>query len=455
MRLGLGLLGRTSQRIARARGGLFGMAQTLVAQGVTLFVNVATGIITARLLGPAGRGEFASAGLWILLPSLLSVVGLQSAAVYEIRRQPTAAASISVAAFGLATAAYIPIALVSLWLIPSLMHGYRSQIVCLARLAVLGSVLNVWSLIQSQVLLGTRNMHVFNLSTYSMAMVYLMLLLVLVAFHALSPTTGILAMIAGTTLVLVPKIGWVARQWCWRSLRPFAFVGPLVRYTAKAAATDMVGVLYSHIDRLVLIGLVSPAAFGLYAVAISFARTLMVLQSAVSSVTLADLSHKPVAEIEVYIHRTFRALLWLLLVVCMAGVMLGGPLLRLLYGQHFGDAAPIFYVLLADASLTCLGQLLIEAFLASGKPLYPSAVQVVCLGITTAALFILTPRLGGIGAGTAMACGSSLRLFLLLMGLRRIGLGLPNPIPRPSEVRDLLVVLRTPDEVSRPTSSRA
>jgi O-antigen/teichoic acid export membrane protein len=180
----------------------------------------------------------------------------------------------------------------------------------------------------------------------------------------------------------------------------------------------------------------------------------MALQRAVSSVTLADLSNKPAHEIEIYIHRAFRALLWILAAICVAGFVFGGVLLRWIFGTHFDAAVPIFHILLVDAALTCIGQLLIEAFLASGKPSYPSTVQVASLGITTVALVALAPSFGGEGAAVAMVCGSTLRLVTLLVGLRRIHLRMPNPIPDGHDVKALLAILRTHDAQASAPSSR-
>ncbi len=54
----------------------------------TIGLNAATGIVTARALHPAGRGELAAIVLWPMLASGLTTVGLPAALVYHLRRQP-------------------------------------------------------------------------------------------------------------------------------------------------------------------------------------------------------------------------------------------------------------------------------------------------------------------------------------------------------------------------------
>ena len=49
---------------------------------------VATGIIAPRLLGPSGEGELAAIQAWPLLLGSLAMLGLDSALVYFIAREP-------------------------------------------------------------------------------------------------------------------------------------------------------------------------------------------------------------------------------------------------------------------------------------------------------------------------------------------------------------------------------
>ena len=67
-----------------------------------------------------------------------------------------------------------------------------------------------------------------------------------------------------------------------------------------------------------------------------------------------------------------------------------------------------------------------EAFLASEQPSYPSRVQLAYAVILLAALAALTPRFGGLGAATAMLAAAACKMAMLLAGLSRIEVALPN-----------------------------
>ncbi len=443
---------RTAARLAgivlRARGVGAGMMQTLITQGAVMLVNVATGILTARLLGPTGRGELGAAFLWFLLPAALATVGLQNGIVYETRRRPGRAAATGVVSLGCATLLFIPLALGCLWALPHLMRGYTASGLALARFAILTSVFNVWMVLLRQSLLGTGNMLFFNLSNYFSPLLYLLLLLVLFATSRITPFNVMAAQVAATIMVLVPT-GFVAIR-AWRKLPAFvlASAAPLLAYSLKASPIDLVMVGYYNIDRVFLVALVSPTEFGFYTVAASLARLLGILQTAVSSVTLAGMSHRPVREIEIFIHQTFRILFWLLAAGCIVGWLLGGELMRVFYGAKFGSAAPVFRVLIVDASAACLAQMQLEAFLAAGRPSYPSIVQAVSFAVIIGLMLMLAPSLGALGAALSLLGGSLTKLVLLLMGLRSIGLALPSLRIRVRDFEPLRRLLRHEDRQS-------
>jgi O-antigen/teichoic acid export membrane protein len=341
----------------------------------------------------------------------------------------------------LATALFIPMALICFWWMPDLMHAYGAPIVAVARAVLIISVISAWSIIVRQSLLAVRNFYGYNAGGYGTSLAYFLILLVLVAFHTTSPQDLAWAQVAALAGVLIMLTLGLTSRWDWRSLRPLACIPDLAAYAWKAAPIDFVSILIGNIDRLILVGLLSPAMFGIYAVALSFARILLILQ-AISAVVLVELIKLTPAQVELFIHRMFRVLLWTLAILAGTLCMFDQWLLGLVYGSDFTQAAPIFRILLIEAATACIGQMLMQAFLAAGVPAIPSAVQVVTIGATVAGMFLLVPRYDAVGAAAALAIASCLRLGLLLGLLRRIGVGLPNPLPRWSDLEPIIGGLR-------------
>lgn len=452
-------------------GGLFAMLQTVLVQGATVAVNLATGIITARLLGPEGRGEFAAVSLWLILPPMLATAGFQSAVVYFTRHDPEGARFSGLTGLLAASLAFLPICAAFYWFAPQLMHGYSASIVTLARIIIVLSVVNVWCVIGRQALLAVKNFRAFNATGYGASFAYLLLLLPLAAFGAVTPHSAVYAQFAGTAIVLIPIFAWLLGEWGRRPQHATANrilrqnptdrlsvkvdIRAFVRYGLRAAPIDIVTVLSGTIDRVVLVSLVSASDFGIYAVALSFARILYVVQTAVSSVMLTDLAARPSQDVQPLVHQTFRLLLWGLSLVCLACFLVDRRLLGLVYGPAFVSAAPVFRVLLVEGAITCLAQLLIQAYLSAAKPGIPSVWQVITFGLAAVGMLVLTPYFGVMGAAASLAFASTVRLIVLLASLPRIGLALPNPLPRMQDLTAARQLLTPQPKPPHPANKQA
>ena len=431
-----------ARRTFGARGGAFAMLQTLLAQGMTMGVNLATGILTARLLGPEGRGDFAAANMWLLLPSFLAVSGIMSGIVYAARLDPTRRAAVGLAGLIQSFVVFVPLALIAWFAMPTLMHHYNSDVIALARLCLLAAYVNVVTVVTKQSFLAEQDFRSYNLQASAFSVLYLVLLVGLAVAGLITPKTAIWAQIVGTVLVAI--IGGVRLLRGWRGLswNMAGVMRPLLSYSLRAATIDVVAVLTGNIDRLVLVRIVSPAEFGLYAVALSFARIVLILQTAISAVTLADLTGKGRAEAEAFLHRTFRMLAMLLVVACGLVLLVDRQLLLLAYGSGFDRAVPIFRVLLIDAALTCMCQVLMQVFLARGRPSLASGAQVASFVATGVGVAVLAVPFGAIGAAMALVGGGAVRLGVLLFLLPRIELARPSPLPRWSDLTLVLDRLR-------------
>jgi len=230
LRIGLTLACDMANRLLRPQGGMFAMLHAMATQAIGLALNLATGIMSARLLGPTGRGEFAAVILWLQLPSLLAIAGIQNAIVYQTGRRPEQAASISVAGFLLSTALFIPMALICFWWMPGPMHAYGPSIIALAQVVLILSVISAWSIIVRQSLLAVRNFHGYNSGGYGSSLVYFLILLALVGLERTSPQDFVWAQLAALAGVLIILTVALVARWDWRSLHPFACIADLAAY---------------------------------------------------------------------------------------------------------------------------------------------------------------------------------------------------------------------------------
>ncbi len=104
-----------------SRSGVVAIVQTLLANILILGISFGTGIITARVLGPDGRGEQAAIVMWPQFLAYALTLGLPSALLYNLKRHPDAAPRLFAAALLLGTfmggiATVVGVLLVPHWL---------------------------------------------------------------------------------------------------------------------------------------------------------------------------------------------------------------------------------------------------------------------------------------------------------------------------------------------------
>src|SRR5262245_21083386 len=75
-------------RVLSAPGGAAASLQTLVASVLILGLNLSTGMLTARLLGPVGRGELAAIIVWPQFMAFILTLGLPSSLLYNLKCHP-------------------------------------------------------------------------------------------------------------------------------------------------------------------------------------------------------------------------------------------------------------------------------------------------------------------------------------------------------------------------------
>lgn len=199
----------------------------------------------------------------------------------------------------------------------------------------------------------------------------------------------------------------------------------LLHFGLRSTPGEVVMVLSQHVDRLILVALVSPVELGLYVVALSFSRLLLILQVSTSAVLLPSMASRSRDEIFRLHDRAFWITAVATAAAALVAIQLGGPALGLFYGPDFVAALPVFQLLVIEAALACVAQVTSHLFQALNRPGLPSTIQVCAFALALIGCAVLVPRLGAYGAALAMLLATSGRLVMLLVAAHtRLG---PRP----------------------------
>jgi O-antigen/teichoic acid export membrane protein len=434
---------RLARRLLRGRGGGFVAMQMAGTQVFVVAINMATGIITARLLGASGRGLFAAATLWPQALLAIFSFGMPAAITYHMRGTPEARRTIFTATLLLAGILSVAATALGLGVVPFAMRNYSAGEIAMSELCVLATIPLVFQLVVRQVSVSLLIFRLFNVSSVLAPLIYLLLMLAAWPVTGVTVPVCLVALYAGIVLSTV-WVYWRLHVACPPSLVMLGtWVRRLVAYALRGAVADLLSGISGYIDRLVLVFLITPELLGLYAVAYSFSRLMLVLQTVVVTFVYSKLVGRPRAEIIALHNQVFRLMAYVVFGAAVGALLLGRQVLMLFYGHEFAAAHMIFFVLTVEAALTCTGQVTAQALYALDRPGYASIAQTASFVTVLATMLLLVPGLGPMGAAIAMAAAAFVRMAVLLRGLSTSSsTGLPSLFPRQADLLFLRSLFR-------------
>lgn len=352
------------------------------------------GILTARVLGPHGKGLYAvpsvEAGLiaagFTGLGSATSFFLLNRSPGARVLRPALACCGLFVVA---GAALLVPIGLFS----PQ-------------RWALLPAIASLPSAAAVNLVMGyaTGVKRIRNATTISVTLTAVTLALVAAGLFiiARSPFVAVAAWVVSNAIVAVAALGWLF--WDSRRLRGEEYIGTgeFARFAIKVGFVNLVALLNYRADLYIVALLTSPSVLGMYTVAVSAAESLLVPTQVTALVTSPHIGSLERSAAAALTARCVRNNLIIALAVCGVLFAFAAPVVRLLYGSAFLAMVPALQILLVGVFALSLGSPMSTYFtLKLGKPEVPLTLASISAAICIALSFALIPRTGMIGAAVA------------------------------------------------------
>jgi O-antigen/teichoic acid export membrane protein len=423
------------RRTLAARG-----AQSLALRGAEIGAQALLILVTARFLGPEGRGLYALASLAatlciVPLGSVWSALGVDVAK----RSRPLNALvtdAIVIAGLGGAVVGTVALAL-------SPLFGDRWWVVALPA-AITPALLwltYVQGLYQA---LG----HVVAFHAVIVGRVLAPLAFLSVAIAVGVGIKGAMAAWAASFVALVPVFAFHLISLSGRPERPTASLRPFlgrVLLGIRFVPTNTVLLLNTQVGLLFLAALSTTAMVGVYSVAVAGAELLKVGARAVYTSVLPGIGRRGREESADLTAKAARHSILLgaagSAVVVPASVVLVPPLI----GAGYGDV-PLLLAQLVPSVVAYGAFLALTAFFSAQevRPELMTVASAVMLGTTLAAMVVLVPLLGAAGAAVATSIGSCAGAAHLARSFARLGGRRPSAlVPGRAEVRDYEALART------------
>ncbi|WP_373231285.1 lipopolysaccharide biosynthesis protein [Cohnella sp.] len=406
-------------RLFSGKGLINETIKTMSISMVILVVNMATGMLTARLLGPEGRGMLTAMILWPQFLAFAGTFGIHAALLFHMKKSPDEEAELYYSALVLTVIAGVVALIAGYWFIPLWMAEQSQEIIRSGQWFMASTPFILLFFMHNALFRGREEFHLFNRMRYLVPVLSLAAIVLLAGLGQLTP------FIAGITY-LAPYIPVTL----FAMIRAFKLYRPnlgkfrvvarkIMRYGFGSYGIDLLGNLILYIDQIILVTLLAPGPFGLYVVAVSLSRMVNVFSASINMVLFpkaSGLENKEAAALSLRIFKISTGIA----IICSLVIMLAAPLvIRVLYGSQFVDSIPVFRLLLLEVVIGGAALVLAQSFMAIGKPFIVTITQAIGVVLVIPLLYKLVPIYGPLGAAMALLIPSFIRLIYVIVSFQR------------------------------------
>jgi len=430
------------ERVGAARSPASAVAHSLLSRISILCINVATGILVARTLGPSGRGIAAAISLWPFVMSGLLTLGVPAALRYHLPRNRAGSRELLSCAIVMSGVLGLIAAAAGYAIVPYVLGRYSAAVIAFGQLMMICAPSMLWIDILQGYYESTGDFKRASATIYLPPLLTLAALAILVAIHALTPFAVPLAyelpfvlMSAGTIISMRRFLGIP------HNLRERA--ASLIHYGLRAYGLDILSTLAGRIDQALVVGLLSPESFGYYVVAISGSRIPGVIGTALNTVLFPKASGLCAADAISLVNRSARLSFACTAVAAAAFILALPVLVPFAYGTDFSQVTGLAALLTISVVFGTAASTFGQAFMATGKPEIATLVQALGVAVTIPLMIVLIPHAGIDGAAYAVDISYALRLVCVILAYPIfLNERVPRLLPTQQDVTDVFGRLR-------------
>lgn len=392
------------------RDGIYTLGFRILGVGAA----AALGIVTARALGPGGRGIYA---LPLVDCGLVTTAygGLNTATAYFMLRRGAGGKVLlpALQTAGLFVAIGVPAAV---------LLAYAAGGKWVATAAILGlapmAVLSILYGYQTGIDRVRAN------STAALANTVAVLVFTIFAFYLFGrePTAAVVAWVISSNLVAAVAIVWMLNHARTRSGSPVGLAS-FFSYTARAGGAQLIALLNYRADVYVVAALAGAATLGMYTLAVAAAETILMATRVMGTVSSPHIgaieSESGAAEL---VATCVRHNVIIALASCTLLWVLAPLVVRLLYGAAFLPMIPSFRVLLVGVFALSLTSPIATYFsIRLGKPQITLGLTTLSACVCIIVSLATVRHYGMLGAAFGSTLGYSIGQMGAVIGFARVG----------------------------------
>jgi len=378
-----------------------------------LLCGVITSLLSAWALGPAGRGDLLVVMLWPPVCALLVTLGLTQAHRYWVAKDPGCVSLLFSNSILFTVVVGFGTFAIAEAVIPHLV-GHRSpETMHLVRLYLINIPAALLQFLMIGLLEGARRFGWAGASRLVTFVVQALAYLVLWIGGHLTVETAALSAMAGQFAAMLLSVYAVCRELRPRWKPGWSEWRNALSYGLRGYPGTVADFATLRMDQLLLGGLASSTAIGLYFVAVRLSEITAVLASSVADALMPEVAAtKNPARADDLLARSLRLTVYTHLTVLLPLWLAAPYILRLIYGEGFLAASGTLRVLLLASVVLTAGGIAISGLQGFGYPGLATTARVASAVVTVVALLTLLPRYGIAGAAIASLLGYTVMMVV-------------------------------------------
>lgn len=396
-------------------------ALTVAAAAATLAVNLLTGVLIARVLGPSGRGAVTAVVLAPAFVAWIFEMGCGAAAAYHQARAPREGARLIATWLAILAPLAILGTVAGELLLPHLLAAQSPHTLHLARILMLTLALTFLGDLMNGILLGDHDYRFYNLVRVVQPLAVALVYGVLWVAGVLTVTTAV----ATTAVVTALCVGALAARGIARHglARPSVSIGRrTLWYGARAHTSFAAGLVNQRLDVLIIPAFLGAASVGLYSVATSVAEIVVTVSGSLAAIVLPTAVARG-AEGPRMVIGSLYATVGIALALAVVIAALAGFGVPLVYGDAFSGAVTPLRILLLGTVMYAAAGAVRAGLYALDRPFTAAVSQLAPAAVTVAGL-VLFLRQGGIQAASIVSTVAYAVVFALALWLYKRAAGL-------------------------------
>jgi len=389
---------------------------------ITIVIGFLTGVLAARLLGPAGRGELAIIQSWGAFIATISMMGLPDAIVYYTARESKKSKEYWISGITLSLLFGLFFATVGWFTMPWLLKAQSMEVIFTARWYTLILIfIFAFQWISLSVLRGLKVLTLWNiLQIFLPSFGWLMVLVVAWLFHQSNPLFLAYSFLVMMGIVTILTLFITYRYLSGYLSIKFRLWKLLIYYGLPLALAILLQqmMLNGRLVQLFMGATQPPQEIGIFTVAVAWGMISRPLNLAISSVIFPYVSSSPANQIKFF---TQGVLISFVLMVLMSGILsLLAPIaIPLLFGKKFISAIPVAIIMSWVGGIAALRETFEEGLRGLGRPKTVLVAEAVGVLIVSCLLIKVVTIWKALGGAIALLIGYGVVLIILLIDVKR------------------------------------